>query len=102
MRFARIHCDNDAAPAGLEELLGRAELDFLQLDYARPRQTAVTGNDAAELPGFAPAFAETLGTLAKTLYLQPEFRVIGSAGWESAYECIERGAQILVEAGCGD
>jgi hypothetical protein len=102
MRFARLHGELEAAPAGLKELVSSARLDFLQLDYQRPRQVAVQGDRYPELPPFASGFADTLRVLAKTLFLEPHFRVVSSAGWESAFDCIEQAAGGLVEAGCGD
>jgi hypothetical protein len=102
MKYARIHCERDSTPSGLEELLANAELDLLQLDYTRPRQTPVVGKEPVELPLFAAGFAETLRSLGKALFLRPEFRIVASPGWESSFQCVERAAVQLVEAGCGD
>jgi hypothetical protein len=39
--------------------------------------------------------------LVKTLFLEPDFHVVTSAGWADAYSCVERIAGGLVEGGCG-
>jgi hypothetical protein len=101
MRFARLQCDSERVPAELGELAGQ-ELDFLQLDYARPRVAVVDGDVPVELRGCALGFADATRALVKTLYLEPDFRVITSAGWSDAYGCVERTANVLVEGGCGE
>jgi hypothetical protein len=99
MRFARLQCDSERIPAALEDLAGK-ELDFLQLDYARPRLAAVGGEAPVELPSCALGFADAARALVKTLYLEPDFRVVTSAGWSDAYGCVERTANVLVDGGC--
>ncbi len=102
MRFARLHGAHEGLPAGIEEFAAGCELDMLQLDYLRPRQAIVTGDRPVELPPFALGFCDALRKLTGPLFLEPQFHVIASAGWESAYECVERAAGVLVGGGCGD
>lgn len=102
MRFARLQCDSESAPAGLEELAVGSELDFLQLDYGRPLSMALEAGMPVELPEWPRAFADSLRLLGKTLFLEPGFRVIASAGWADAYACVETAAEVLVAAGCGE
>jgi hypothetical protein len=101
MRFARLQCDDERHPAGLTELAGQ-DLDFLQLDYLRPRVIAADGSAPIELPGCAYGFSDVARELVKGLFLEPDFRIITSAGWSDAYGCVERTAQVLVDGGCGD
>ncbi|MBA3480509.1 MAG: acyclic terpene utilization AtuA family protein [Pirellulales bacterium] len=102
MRFARLHCEGEGVPVGLEELAAGGELDFLQLDYPRPRTVAIEGAAAAELPGCALGFTQATRSLVKTLFLEPELRVVTSAGWSDAYRTVEHTAVVLVEGGCGE
>jgi hypothetical protein len=85
----------------LGELAASAELDLVQLDYARPRTAAVSGPGPAELPAFAPSFVHAVRALRKTLYLEPQLCVVASAGWADTYACVENAAAVLREAGCG-
>jgi hypothetical protein len=102
MRFSRLQCDGEGAPLGIEELASSAQLDYLQLDYPRPRWASVAGNAPAELPEYAVGFGESLRTIVKPLYLDKQLHVVASAGWADAFSCVERAATVLVEAGCGD
>jgi hypothetical protein len=102
MRFARLQCDSEGAPLGIEDLAAAAQLDYLQLDYPRPRWASVEGAAPAELPEYAIGFGEALRAIVKPLYLDPELHVIASAGWASAFACVERAGSVLVEAGCGE
>jgi len=102
MRFGRLQSDGEGAPLAIEELASSGQLDFLQLDYPRPRWASVEGAAPAELPEYAVGFSEALRAIVKPLYLDPQLHVIASAGWASAYSCVERAAAVLVEAGCGD
>jgi len=102
MRFARLLAEGERVPAGLEEVVRAGQLDLLQHDYTRPRVAPIPDRGPVELPEFAAGFAEALRPLVKTLYLEPEFRVIASAGWSAAFQCIERAATVMVEGGCGD
>lgn len=102
MRLARLQCDSEAAPAGLEELAAGGQLDVLQLDYGRPASTAVEPGAPTELPEWPRSFAVALRQLSKTLFLEPQFRVIAAAGWADAYACVEEAAAALVAAGCGE
>jgi Acyclic terpene utilisation family protein AtuA len=88
-------------PAGLADLAGQ-ELDFLQLDYERPRMMAASGTKPIELPGFATGISQAARTLVKPLFLDPDFRIFTSAGWGDAYGCVERMASILIEGGGTD
>src|SRR5687767_8813983 len=101
MRFARLQCDSERMPAGLAELAAQ-ELDFLQLDYARPRVTPASGIEHVEYPGWAAGIGEVTRALVKPLFLNAEFHVITSAGWGDAYGCVERMASVLVDGGCGN
>ena len=102
MRFARLQCDGEGAPLGIEELADTGQLDFLQLDYPRPRWAAVSGVAEAELPEYAVGFSEALRAIVKALYLDNELHLFASAGWADAFSCVERAASVLVEAGCGE
>lgn len=102
MRFARLQSDGVGAPLGIEELVDSARLDYLQLDYPRPRWAAVEGTASAELPDHAVGFGDALRSVVKPLYLDPQLHLIASAGWADAYSCVERAAAVLVEGGCGD
>jgi hypothetical protein len=102
MRFGRLQCDGEGAPLGIEELVDAGQLDYLQLDYPRPRWASVEGAAQAELPEYAVGFGEALRAIVKPLYLDPQLHVIASAGWADAFSCVERAATVLVEAGCGD
>lgn len=102
MRFARLQCDGEGAPLGIEELAESARLDYLQLDYPRQRWAAITGDAPAELPEYAVGFGEALRAIVKPLYLDPQLHVVASAGWADAFACVERAAAVLVEAGCGE
>ena len=100
IRFVRRHAESDAAPAGLDATRRRGQLDLLQLDYVRPRLAPVAGPAPPELPEVAGSFADAVRSLGKTLFLEPELRVVASAGWSSSYVLAERVGQTLVEAGC--
>ncbi|MBA4104508.1 MAG: hypothetical protein C0485_02035 [Pirellula sp.] len=102
MRFGRLQCDSEGAPLGIEDLAESGQLDFLQLDYPRPRWTSVEGTAPAEIPEYAVGFGVALRAIVKALYLDPQLHVIASAGWASAFSCVERAAAVLVEAGCGE
>lgn len=102
MRFGRLQCDSEGAPLGIEDLAEAGQLDFLQLDYPRPRWTSVAGTAPAELPEYAVGFGEALRAIVKPLYLDKQLHVVASAGWADAFSCIERAAAVLVDAGCGD
>lgn len=99
LRMARLHCDADAAPTGVAELATAGALDLLQLDYARPRLAPAEGPAPPELPEFPRSFADVLRSLCKTLFLEPDFRVIASAGWSNAYVSVEHVAAALVAGG---
>ena len=102
MRFARLQCDVEGAPLGIEDLVESAELDYLQLDYPRPRWTNVEGAVAADLPEYAVGFGETLRSIVKPLYLGTQLHVVASAGWADAFSCVEKAAAVLLETGCGN
>lgn len=102
MRFARLQSDGVGSPLGIEELVSSARLDYLQLDYPRPRSMAVEGADPPELPEHAVGFGDALRAVVKPLYLDPQLHLIASAGWADAYSCVERAAAVLVNGGCGD
>jgi hypothetical protein len=102
MRFSRLQCDGEGAPLGIEDLAASAQLDYLQLDYPRPRWASVAGASPAELPEYAIGFGEALRAIVKPLFLDPQLHVVASAGWADAFSCVERAAAVLVEAGCGD
>ncbi|MCC6492378.1 MAG: acyclic terpene utilization AtuA family protein [Pirellulales bacterium] len=102
MRFARLQCDSDAAPLGMEELLHGPDVDWLQLDYPRVSSIAVEPGVRPELPAWPHGFADALRGLGPALFLEPNFRVIASAGWADAYACVEQAAGALVGSGCGD
>jgi hypothetical protein len=101
MRFARLQSHSEAVPAGLENLASSGDLNYLQIDYARPRTTMVGETDSIDVPTYSQGFVGALSALAKTLFLEPQFHVITSAGWDSAYDCVEQAARDLVERGCG-
>ena len=102
MRFARLQSDGVGSPLGIEELVASARLDYLQLDYPRPRSMAVEGTDPPELPEHAVGFGDALRAVVKPLYLDPQLHLFASAGWADAYTCVERAAAVMVEGGCGD
>lgn len=102
MRFARLQSDGVGSPLGIEELVGSARLDYLQLDYPRPRSMAIAGADPPELPEHAVGFGDALRAVVKPLYLDPQLHLVASAGWADAYTCVEAAAAVMVEAGCGD
>ena len=79
MRFARLQCEDERHPAGLTELAGQ-ELDFLQLDYLRPRVITADGSAPIELPERAYGFTDVARELVKNLFLDPDFRILTSAG----------------------
>lgn len=99
IRLARLHADADVAPTGLVELATAGALDLLQLDYARPRYAPADGPAPPELPEFPRSLADVLRGLCTTLFLEPEFRVIASAGWSNAYLSVEHTAAALVAGG---
>jgi hypothetical protein len=99
IRLVRLRAENDLAPAGLAELVAAGELDLLQLDYERPRFAPVAAMHP-ELPEQAASFDAALRCVARTLFLEPTFRVTTNAGWSNSYQTAERAAAILVELGC--
>jgi hypothetical protein len=102
MRFARLQAHSEGIPAGVEELAAAQALDYLQLDYARPRRATAGDGASVEASQYPGGFVETIRALSKALYLEPQFRLIASAGWDSAYDCVERTAGALFESGCGE
>ncbi|HEX6963498.1 MAG TPA: acyclic terpene utilization AtuA family protein [Lacipirellula sp.] len=88
-------------PAGLADLAGQ-ELDLLQLDYRRARAVPASENGSIEFPGYAAGIAQAARTLVKPLFLDPDLRIITSAGWGDAFGCVEQIASIFIEGGCGD
>jgi hypothetical protein len=99
VRIVRIHVESDAAPAGLAELVTAGPLDLLQFDYARPRATPVLSAEPPELPELATSFLDALRSLCTTLFLEPDFRVVSSAGWSNSYGGVENVARALVAGG---
>lgn len=102
VRLARLASECDGVPSELQEVAAGCELDWLQLDYVRPRVVTVSGRAPAELPTHASGFGEALRVLGKTLFLDPQLHIAASAGWDDAYGCVEQAAAVLVEAGCGE
>ena len=102
MRFARLQCESEGTPVGLNELVTPEQLDFIQLDYSRPRMAPIEGRAVAELSECALGFADATRALIKTLFLDPDLRVVTSAGWSDAYGTVEHAAAVLVEGGCGE
>jgi hypothetical protein len=102
MRFARLQCDGEGAPLGIEELADAGQLDFLQLDYPRPRLAQADSSGPAELPEYAVGFGEALRAIVKPLYLETQLHLVASAGWGDAFSCVEQAAAVLMEAGCGE
>jgi hypothetical protein len=101
IRLVRLHAEGDVAPPGLDELAAGGALDLLQIDYQRPRLAPIVGREP-ELPQRATAFNDALRTLAKSLFLEPQLRVVTSAGWCSSYLGAESAAAVLIDAGCPD
>lgn len=83
-------------------MAARGRLDLIQLDYARRKSAFAPSAVDADIPDFAPCFSEAVKTIGKSLYLEPDLKVITSAGWGSAYECVELTASALSAAGCGE
>lgn len=102
VRLVRIHAESDVVPAGLPALAMGGAIDVLQLDYARPRFAAAPGAAAPELPERAVSFCETLHGLCTSLFLEPDFRIITSAGWSDSYAFVEQVARSLVDGGSPD
>jgi hypothetical protein len=101
IRLVRLHAEGDVAPPGLDELAAGGELDLLQIDYQRPRLAPLVGHEP-ELPQRATAFNDALRSVAKTIFLEPQLRVVTSAGWCSSYSGAESASAVLIEAGCPD
>jgi hypothetical protein len=99
-RLVRIQAEPDAVPAGLASLAGGDLIDLVQLDYLRPRITAVHEAASVELAEYPASIADTVAGLGKLLFLEPELRVIAAAGWSNSYACVERVARALVACGC--
>ncbi|HYO25485.1 MAG TPA: acyclic terpene utilization AtuA family protein [Lacipirellulaceae bacterium] len=97
--LVRIHAESDFTPPGLEHLASSGPLALLQLDYARPRITPVVGAATPELPELAQSFPDALRQVCRTLFLEPDFRVITSGGWSNAYGGVEEVAAALVDGG---
>lgn len=102
VRLVRIYAESDHTPAGLASLAAAGPLELLQLDYARPRWAAVTGAATPELPELVESFPDAVRSLCSSLFLEPEFRVVSSAGWGNTYLAVERVARALVEGGSPD
>jgi hypothetical protein len=102
VRLVRIHAESDVAPAGLAELARAGPLDVLQLDYERPRIAAVADGADAELPTGASSICSALTALCSSLFLEPEFRIITSAGWSDSYGAVERVGRALAAGGNPD
>jgi hypothetical protein len=102
MRLIRLQGDGHLAKTGVERLVETSQADLVQIDYPRPRSTPAPTAAPVELPERASQFADVVRVLAKQLYLNPDLRVIASAGWRNAYACAEEVAAALAEAGCGD
>jgi hypothetical protein len=99
IRLVRIDAASDAAPAGLVQLASAGPLDLLQLDYARPRLVVSSSDAPPELPEFPDTFSSAVRSLCRTLFLEPEFRVVSSAGWSNSYTCAELAGKELVAVG---
>jgi hypothetical protein len=99
IRLARIHAEVDVAIEGLDELARAGPLDLLQLDYARPRRVAASPAEAGQLPEYAHSAIGAVRGMRRSLFLEPEFRIVTSAGWNDAYGCTEQVARALVESG---
>lgn len=102
VRLVRIPAESDVAPAGLPALASAGAIDVLQLDYARPRFAPAPGTDAPALPERASSFCETLHGLCTSLFLEPDFHIITSAGWSDSYAFVEQAARALVAGGSPD
>jgi hypothetical protein len=99
VRIVRIHAESDVAPAGVAALAAAGAVDVLQLDYSRPRFAAAPGDATPELPERAVSFCDTLHSLCTSLFLEPDFRVITSAGWSDSYAFVEKVGRALVAGG---
>lgn len=99
IRLVRIDAASDAAPAGLDQLVRAGALNLLQLDYERPRLAPAPADGPIELAEVPASFPDALNSLCKSLFLEPQFRVVSSAGWSSSYFCVEHAARALVATG---
>lgn len=102
MHFARLLLTGDRADPRLRRLTADAAVDLLQLDFPRRLWVAADERPPAPPADFATGFAEQLKPLGTALYLNPQFRVISSAGWGHAYGCVEAAARQLVEQRNGE
>jgi hypothetical protein len=102
VRLARVLSDAEGVPAGLEELAATSELDWLQLDYARPLTAIPSGPAPPQLPPYAGGLVDALRLLSKSLFLEPQLHIAASAGWDDAYRCVEESAAALVDGGSGE
>ena len=55
-----------------------------------------------ELPEFAGGLGDAIRAIQKSLYLEPQLRVCASAGWSSAYDCVESVSRAMCGGGGGD
>ncbi len=95
MRFARVASPHDRYDPALDQLLGTADLDVLQLDFHWSQKYPV--DDI-----YAAGFLGGLRLLHKTIFLDPRLHVITNAGGGSPLGCIEAVAEFLCEHGSED
>jgi hypothetical protein len=98
----RIHAEGDDEPTSVDQLTQADATELLQLDYARPRLAPYVQRGTPELPEVAESFMSSLPKLSRRLYLEPEFRIITSAGWGNSYGVVERVGQAITAGGCPD
>jgi hypothetical protein len=98
----RIHAEGDDEPTSVDQLTQADATELLQLDYARPRLAPYVLRGTPELPEVAESFMSSLPKLSRRLFLEPEFRIITSAGWGNSYGVVERVGQAIAAGGCPD
>ena len=102
-RFARVKSSWNRSADRVEELLKRAELDLLQLDYHWPaRWPCSTGDRKTPWKSWATGFSDQWRKLHKSIYLEPDLKLVTHAGGGDLMGCMEALAQFLVDHGNAD
>ncbi len=99
MRFARVVSAYDCYNPTIDKLAEHAALDVMQLDYRWP--TVIPPDDCSR-DVYAAGFLRQLEQLRKPLYLDPQLRLITSAGGGNTTACVEAVADYLCEHGSAE
>ena len=103
MQLACVVLPWDATESAVDQLLSRAELDFLQLDFIWARSWLCDSQSDENLfSKWATGLLSQMKIVHKALFLRPELCVLTNAGGGDTIRAMEAIAEFLMEHGSAD